>query len=244
MGPQHIKPLQNRRRTAAPGFAPILPSSGSLPPAHSPSPASPSAPLTTTACAAPGHRPRHARRSFLRFAAASISTGLLPQAWRADRDARCEDVTILPSAAAAASTEWAQDDLCGSCQGRGRQTCSFCEGSGAIRIDDSIVEQELECPNCQGKGFVVCPACIGLGLADVSGILRKGTSFSFLNTLQCCALSHMFPHTGRRQRFAGRFARRQRCEMRTRQGLSIHTSAADINNLIVRRLPTTFKRLP
>lgn len=76
------------------------------------------------------------------------------------------------------SSKWKQEHLCENCGGRGRQTCSFCDGAGTLTIGDSIVQSENVCPNCEGNGSIRCPACIGLGLADVSGVLRNGKSHS------------------------------------------------------------------
>lgn len=70
--------------------------------------------------------------------------------------------------------QWRDEQLCSSCRGCGKQTCSMCSGSGLLSVDDSVVQQDHTCPNCMGQGSVRCPACIGLGLADTRGILRDG----------------------------------------------------------------------
>lgn len=108
---------------------------------------------------------RGTRRAFLRLAVSAAAATLL------SHSAHATDKPFVGKS----RREWQPEELCGSCSGSGKQTCSMCEGSGTLAIDDSVVQQEHECPNCMGKGDVRCPACIGLGLADTKGILRDGT---------------------------------------------------------------------
>lgn len=103
------------------------------------------------------------RRVFLRLASA-VSISLLLQQ--------------RPSSASETlkgTKEWKREELCDDCGGRGKQSCSLCEGTGVYSVDDSVVQQDHVCPNCQGVGTIRCLACIGLGLADTKGILRNGT---------------------------------------------------------------------
>lgn len=102
------------------------------------------------------------RRDVLRYTLAAVCSALLPRPTHAAE----------PESEA---TKWRPEDLCGSCFGRGKQTCSLCSGSGVFTVDDSVVIQDHVCPNCTGAGTVTCPTCIGLGLANTNGILRNGT---------------------------------------------------------------------
>lgn len=105
------------------------------------------------------------RRRFIQFAGKTFTTLLITQSI---------GTSVESSDSSNVSSRWNTEDLCSSCGGRGRQTCSFCYGSGIFSIDDNLVQTENVCPNCQGNGSIRCPACIGLGLADVSGVLRDG----------------------------------------------------------------------
>lgn len=102
------------------------------------------------------------RRAFLRLAGAVSLSALVQQ-----QSSSAAEVFK-------GSREWKAEEICGNCSGRGKQSCSFCEGTGLYSVDDSVVQQDHVCPNCQGAGTIRCPACIGLGLADIKGILRNG----------------------------------------------------------------------
>ena len=72
--------------------------------------------------------------------------------------------------------EFARDEICSTCQGKGAAPgttparCTACNGSGEVRqvrqtILGSMV-QVATCPTCQGKGTVIttpCPTCSGRG---------------------------------------------------------------------------------
>ncbi|PXF46521.1 Protein EMBRYO SAC DEVELOPMENT ARREST 3, chloroplastic [Gracilariopsis chorda] len=111
------------------------------------------------------------RRDVLRYTLAAVCSALLPRPTHAAE----------PESEA---TKWRPEDLCGSCFGRGKQTCSLCSGSGVFTVDDSVVIQDHVCPNCTGAGTVTCPTCIGLGLANTNGILRNAARDGKLRMLR------------------------------------------------------------
>lgn len=120
------------------------------------------------ACTRQNSVSKQTRRRILRFALAAAGSA------------------FLPIHTSAKSREWQPEEICPDCAGRGKQTCTFCTGTGVFSIDDSFVDQSHVCPNCMGVGSIRCPSCIGLGLADTNGILRNGMdplrlSSTFLN---------------------------------------------------------------
>lgn len=54
----------------------------------------------------------------------------------------------------------------GSANGKGSETCSVCQGRGAVRSQQGFFTVERTCPQCGGSGQVIknpCLACSGLG---------------------------------------------------------------------------------
>lgn len=138
-------------------------------------PPSSSAPSSVSSLKSPQQNPHQhqhrRRRNFLKLASSlTISFFILPSP---------------PSPVSSSQqTRWDSEQLCRNCQGRGKQPCSLCDGTGTLSIDDLIVQQDHICPNCEGKGSVKCPTCIGLGLANVNGVLRNGARNGTLRMLK------------------------------------------------------------
>lgn len=56
--------------------------------------------------------------------------------------------------------------MCGCCQGTGEEECSWCHGTGALMVGDTLFRSAdggSHCPVCKGKGYTPCENCRGTG---------------------------------------------------------------------------------
>lgn len=60
-----------------------------------------------------------------------------------------------------------KERVCAQCNGKGKETCYYCQGSGitstTMVINDAPQEVPIPCQRCGGTGHVQCNRCNGRG---------------------------------------------------------------------------------
>lgn len=77
-----------------------------------------------------------------------------------------QHLELMWNVSRAASNQRSRPCPCECCRGSGEVECSFCHGTGALTLGDTLYCSDTgcqPCPACKSKGYVRCLHCTGTG---------------------------------------------------------------------------------